>query len=106
MPVNATTGYNITQISQADGIVGTLQAINLYCDGWFGVLLLLIIFFIMIISFYYVAGMRNSLIGSTMILFIMALLFWSISLISAQVFWIIFVMTIIMFIVGLKGTIY
>lgn len=106
MPVNATIGYDVNTIAQADGIVGTLQAINLYCDGWFGLILLLIIFFVMLISFYYVAGMRNALIGSTMILFLFALIFWPLALISAQVFWIIFVLTIIMMVIGLKGTIY
>lgn len=106
MPVNATTGYDMSTIAQADGIIGTLQAINLYCDGYFGLIILMIVFFIMMISFSYFAGTKHALIGSSFILFLLALIFLPISLISMTTFYIIFAISVIMIIVAMKSGVY
>lgn len=76
--------YNYTAIGNVSNLLELTQTVNtVFMNGMFGILLLIALGIIMCSSFYWsTRDMKNSILATTFILFILGMLMMAISLIS------------------------
>jgi len=86
----------------SNGLIGLLQAYNVYSNGWFGICLTFIVPLIifMITSALYEA--KSCLLATALVLFIISLITLGLNLLSTTIFWIILTLNIILLFVALK----